>query len=548
MRTLSIAIVAALGWTGSALAAPGDADLDVTLIERLPRYNYDAAKNQPAAGDLVNFIAHVRYFGTAAQASVGYRWSLDGQTVAEGTISDFQPGTRRTVTWNWTWQAGDHDVKFTVDPAAQIAETSELNNAIQDRTNGIIVGFWVEQTIYDYFTQYQKELGVGSNSWEDWAQRHIRFWNQFNTQAIYPTTPQGVQDRVRLDKVVVVADGALPLHGGLATNNPDLWDKTVDMMWGFPSSAVGGYTNHTSPTMNNPFYYEGSLLHELGHARYLIDTYGFDTHNTSSHQSVQIYENGAPVAGTSYMPFLAFGEVLYYNKYGKMMSGGYDQGWSEYDAGALSRIARRRAVCGNYNAPCNIGEYINELPARNHFRFTDENGYPRRGAVVRVYQAVSGPGWYGKTIDNTPDLEFTTDGSGYAEFPRNPFASGNVRHTYGIANGIMVLRIAHQNQVWYRFQEVTDFNIAYWRGHTNDAYYAIGLPGPNSPPGDFDLNGKVDGNDMNHFIACRSIPDVPVSDPACKDADLDGDNDVDQADFGILQRCLSGNAPADPGC
>ena len=31
------------------------------------------------------------------------------------------------------------------------------------------------------------------------------------------------------------------------------------------------YDNHTSQSMDNPFFFEKSLLHELGHARYLID-------------------------------------------------------------------------------------------------------------------------------------------------------------------------------------------------------------------------------------------------------------------------------------
>jgi hypothetical protein len=35
----------------------------------------------------------------------------------------------------------------------------------------------------------------------------------------------------------------------------------------------------------------------------------------------------------------------------------------------------------------------------------------------------------------------------------------------------------------------------------------------------------------------------------CQAKDLDHDNDVDQSDFGLLQRCLSGsNVPADPNC
>jgi len=525
--------------------AAADTDLNVTVIERTPRYDYDAPKNAPAPGDVVTFHGHIRLWGTAAQPSIAYVWQLDRATLATGTLTNMAPGEERIVTATWTWQTGPHQVRLVVDPANAIVERSELNNEREDHTDAVIMGFWVERSLYDYFAQYQKDLpGVGASSWEDWAQRHVRFWNQFNAQAIYPTTPNGVQDHVRLDKVVVVEDGQLPLAGGLATNNPDLRDRTVDMMWGFPSSALGGttYSDHTSVSTGNPFYYEGSLLHELGHARYLIDTYGFDVHNTAAHggyDAVQIWEGGTYVGGSSYMPFLAFNEVLYYNQNGKMMSGGYDQGWSEYDAGALNRIAGRRARCGNYNAPCNIGEYLQELPANNHIRIVDANGRPRRGASVKIYQATGGPGWYGKTFDNAPDLEFTTDTEGYANVGRNPFTSGTIYHTYGIANSIMILRIEHYGAIAYRFKEVSDFNIQYWRGNTQDAYYTITLPGPNYRPADFDHDLDVDSVDLQHLNGCRTgSGGSPAA--ACRNADLDLDGDVDQSDFGIFQRCLSG--------
>jgi uncharacterized protein YuzB (UPF0349 family) len=53
---------------------------------------------------------------------------------------------------------------------------------------------------------------------------------------------------------------------------------------------------------------------------------------------------------------------------------------------------------------------------------------------------------------------------------------------------------------------------------------------------------------MNHFRFCLtgSNLDMPAS---CTDADLDGDNDVDMADFGILQRCLTVPGQSmDPNC
>ncbi len=47
----------------------------------------------------------------------------------------------------------------------------------------------------------------------------------------------------------------------------------------------------------------------------------------------------------------------------------------------------------------------------------------------------------------------------------------------------------------------------------------------------------------------RTAPGVPQPDPACREADLDRDHDVDAADFGILQRCLTGpGMPGSPDC
>jgi hypothetical protein len=50
------------------------------------------------------------------------------------------------------------------------------------------------------------------------------------------------------------------------------------------------------------------------------------------------------------------------------------------------------------------------------------------------------------------------------------------------------------------------------------------------------------------FVACASGPAVP-SISGCESKDLDSDNDVDQSDFAIVQRCHSGaDKPGEPGC
>jgi len=274
------------GGTGSpANPYRGDAasalDIDVTCIAQSPRYDFDAAKNVPAAGDVVNFTAHVRNRGTAPTGAFSYSWYLDGAPVGSGTAPSVPVGKEMIIDYFWTWEDGDHDVSFFADPENSVSEKSEQNNLRTIRTTGLRVGFWIEGSVARYFEEnqyaYTRKYGIAdeANSWEDWAQRQVALANRLFAEARYPSTPDGVLDRWRIDQVIVVADNALPLNGGLPTNHPDTRDRTVDLMWGFekPILSTGFYNQNDQ---NSAFYQEPSLIHEMLHARYLVDTYALD--------------------------------------------------------------------------------------------------------------------------------------------------------------------------------------------------------------------------------------------------------------------------------
>jgi hypothetical protein len=94
-------------------------------------------------------------------------------------------------------------------------------------------------------------------------------------QAVHPLTPEGVLEQVRLDKVVIVEDGALP--NPYPSNFP-ADDTTVDIIWGIPSEMVGVPSTHPQYGPGYIDFPEGqtvdyALLHEMSHARYLIDLY-----------------------------------------------------------------------------------------------------------------------------------------------------------------------------------------------------------------------------------------------------------------------------------
>lgn len=57
---------------------------------------------------------------------------------------------------------------------------------------------------------------------------------------------------------------------------------------------------------------------------------------------------------------------------------------------------------------------------------------------------------------------------------------------------------------------------------------------------DFDTDCDVDLVDYDHFVTCALGPSISQTDPGCSNALLDGDDDVDAADFAIFQRCWSG--------
>jgi hypothetical protein len=471
-------------------------DLTVCFISRLPKLNYVAGSTDPtrdgwpAVGEQVTWQAQVKNFSQSDKENILYKWYLDGTEVGSGQI-DILAGSAATIDFLWNWVFERHELELVIDADNTIPEIEEENNNLLIYTDAISLGFYVEQSLYDYFLEHQTDLGVHTTCFENWAQiLHVKRWNQMFADAIYPETPDGVIDRIRLDKITIVNDFALPLAGGTPTNNPNRADSTVDLQWGFPGSLLGGtlYNNTTTISDENAFYFEGSLLHELGYWRYLLDNYGFNVH-VNNENFIDIEENGEPIVGTKYMPFAAW-DVVYYTPISGLMSSNYTV-IDPYNTKALNLIAGERP-------PHIIGIYLNrDLPDANCLTVKDSLGNILANAAIKIFQCTEGgPTWYGKHFDNIPDFELKTDENGQIFLGRCPFDNdGIIEHGFPTANGVIIIRVEHEGKVGYTFFEATSLNMEYWRGNTSLGHHEIHVTLHEKPP----LNIQIEAENYNYM-------------------------------------------------
>ncbi|MBK9119728.1 MAG: hypothetical protein IPM18_09030 [Phycisphaerales bacterium] len=496
-----------------------EADVEIWYIERLPRIDYDGPNaGLPVEGQEVTWRGHLYNWGRGA-VRVEYEWKLNETILKTGTV-ELPPGppSNETVTVDlpWRWQGVRHDLTLTLTPPRNYRDLVPANNTLTIQTDAITVGFWVEQSLWDHHHEYQHWLPThDANSFAGWSQRMMRQWNQMFAEAKYPELPNGVTERVRLDRLVIVPDFALPLSGGLPSNNPDRSDKTVDMTWGHeagdlrpgfevpedhwwsPVRALRAFARGSIAAQQEdpPFWCGLGYIHELAHARYLVDSYGFNVHTGTERDPAQrinfpLKDEHGYVLGR-YMPLDQ--DIQRWRKYPGQMGGNYWV-WSVFEGMCWERVRGQRARGGNCNSPPTIGEFLQDIPSEVVLRYVDSAGRPLADAEVWVYRARgSGKDWYTKVFVDAPDLQKRTDADGRVSFDRTLWAEdGRIRHGFGHSSAVACVRITHAGQHYYTFEEVTDANLAYYLGHRERYEFLrqIRLRTGAPDPGEWDVNDR----------------------------------------------------------
>ncbi|MBC7227754.1 MAG: 6-bladed beta-propeller, partial [Thermoflexales bacterium] len=488
-------------------AKPAGVDLDVTYISRTPLYSryqvwYTADgkpylrpgtendKRWPDPGETVTFTAHIINKGTVASGRFDFKWFIDGQEVHSGVHNSLAPGEEATESYQWTWShsldgerlLGSHTVRFTVDPANAIAETYESNNSLEDRTDALSLVLAVTPELYAALeTPVDPQWPFSA---EDWLQKQIAAMNAAFARSIYPSAPNGILERVRLDKILV-------------TSEPPSADTSVDVDGGFFLAA--------DDRNNNPYYdpitdVSGSLIHELSHQLGLIDLYnlGFEVGAVEivDHNGLPLQmETGLPATGLMLNPGI---RPLVYEEHSALalnVNKGYRRGY--------------------------YGEYLFDVPMSTYLRVLDNQGAPAPNVTVRLFQAGPGHGSFPIVIDNTPEITGVTDSNGLLMLPNRSVGSSITTRTghtlcanpFGVIDVVgekdefivELTKGAHQEYGWL---EITQFNLKAWQGNMTTATLTISshIPPAVAPAPPSDLRGRVEQGRVHLSWSANPFP------------------------------------------
>jgi hypothetical protein len=437
-------------------------DIDVTYIERLPRYRsnhlnvgYDPKEKgvylpkpnndpvYPAKGTKTTFKAHVVNKGTVESKPFAFEWLIDGKKKGKGNSAALKPGEEVIFDFTWEWQDGSHTVTFKAIPDGN--DFSAWNNSHSDATDSLGFSIVVSKSTKDGFDNVLNM--VESFSYEDWLQYHIQVMNFLFVASIYPGSPLGCFERVRVDQMYTLNDEEY-------TKN---FEKT--------GTSEEGYVYHEGKWGFSPWdqydwraaNIDWGLIHELGHQLGIIDYYTLDFWRYAVFAQDK---NGSAI------------DIGYSYPHSGMMRGHGPHAFEEVTAIAMNW--ERGKHRGHF------GDYLFNLPKECGIRIVDFNGNPIANAELRIFRRGAGvhtedagnikipedPVFEGKTDENgvyilpneEPPLVFTTD-NGFTR-SASPFGDALVISD----TGLMLIEIWKNGRRDAQFTDVTEFVTGRGRG------------------------------------------------------------------------------------
>jgi len=414
----------------------------------------------PTNGQPVTYTATVRNRGSNPWVGdIHAAWSWDGQLVNSPTVAGpVPPDGLATFVLTRPWDGLRHAVQF----ALTDTDARTNNNSRTLDTKSVAFLSYVDQTYYENFraTSFGDTNAV-TDDFFDWVNRHTDRMNQMFADANCPK-------RINLDVLEMLADNA-----------PDPGIDTIyfaifpfrfhagEQSW----RVVSGYYDAAEDI-------DYGALHEMGHQLGFIDLYQLDV-SAEMNQVSGLGYSGPDDLMRACSPFFSTHSALVMNH------------WLDQAHGYF-------------------GQFLYAIPAQVRMRFVTRAGQPLPGATVKMYQLEERPG-VGKLISTQIKAQGTTDSNGVFVLPNvpidpakvPPLPTGDVlrANPFGYvavigANGVLHFRCEYEGAVDYAWLDITEANVAYYQGQTNQATFqrevTLGGPIQRFPPRDLTETNAAD--------------------------------------------------------
>ncbi|MFQ3611952.1 MAG: hypothetical protein SNJ72_10725, partial [Fimbriimonadales bacterium] len=154
-------------------------------------------------GEEIKFTANVKNVGFAESRPFEYVWLIDGREIQRGRYTrSLKVHERAQFELKWRWQEGLHTVTFRIITAQP--EIATINNSATDPIWGFGFTYYVHPERVKAWHPYRNNYGTFA--WEDFYRWHLDIMNLLFEHSVYPSAPEGIRARVRLDRIVYLED------------------------------------------------------------------------------------------------------------------------------------------------------------------------------------------------------------------------------------------------------------------------------------------------------------------------------------------------------
>lgn len=459
-------------------------------------------------GEEITLTAHVKNVGFATAKPFEFVWLMDGKEVSRGKCGQsLKEMQEAAFPLKWKWQDGFHHVTFRITTTQP--EIATINNEATDPLWGWGYTYTVHKGRVDAW--HQNRTAYGTFSFEDFYRWHVDIMNTLFAASIFPSAPEGIKARVRLDRIVY-ADDIEKAIAALTSPDGIRYDQG-GWNWIDDQDKHGKWDPPTHQWRNQT---EWSLPHELGHQLGLTDWYFLDYDGDDYHVWP---DTGEKVTHFQTHPY----QMMHWhgpNVHGEVDAGYFNMTWNKPRG--------------------HFGDYYFAIPRECFLRIVDTNGIGVPDARVEVFQRgakvdpsgvpgedrgvaffpVVEDGDFNVRMSEQPVISGTTDEDGILRLPNRPVKEVRTLNGYhrqpnpfGNINvvgqrGDMLVRVTRFDRPTYFWLEIYDFNVAWFRGQKDRFTTILKTPyrSVSSPLAPVEV--KAEPVDENHVRVTWSAPPV----------------------------------------